>query len=147
MATKTQFRATLWLLIFIAPWLVSCGEVVNEYYISNHTDASLTVRFTPFYIETVALSSGPLIDDIRRSAHADLPQAVPFDQQEDVIQFEIPAKTSVFLGISGGGHDLFSHLEVQSSHGHTVMNSTDYGNYFAVHDYLIGAVVHVFNVN
>lgn len=128
------------------PLLAGCGEVLNEYYISNHTDTSLTVRFTPRYIDTVDLLSGPLIKDIQKSARSSLQQSVSFDQQGETVQFEIPAKTTVYLGFSSGGNDLFSQLEVESNNRHVVMDSSDYKEYFVVHDNFVGAIAHVFNV-
>ncbi len=132
--------------MFCAPLLAGCGEVLNEYYISNHTDMSLTVRFTPRYIDTVDLLSGPLIEDIQKSERASLQQSVSFGQQGETVQFEIPAKTTVYLGFSSGGNDLFSQLEVESNDRHLTMDSDDYHEYFVIHDNFVGAIVHVLNV-
>ncbi len=143
---KTQLRLMIWIVIFCVPLLAGCGEVLNEYYISNHTDRSLTVRFTPRYIDTVDLLSGSLIEDIQKSARSSLQQSVSFDQDGETVQFEILAQTTVFLGFSSGGNDLFSQLEVRSNSQHLVMDSNDYKEYFMVHDNFVGAIVHVFNV-
>ena len=143
---KTQQRLTIWILVLCAYLLSGCGEVVNEYYISNHTDTDLAVSLTPFYVETVDLSSGPLIEDIQKSVRSSLSQPVSFDQEGDSMLFTLPAKTTVFLGISSGGNDLFSQLEVRSNGQQLAMDRDDYHEYFAVHDNLVGAVVHVLNV-
>jgi hypothetical protein len=134
------------MVVLSVPLLAGCGEVLNEYYISNHTEMGLTVRFTPLYIETVELSSGPLIEDIQKSTRSSLRQSVSFDQQGETVQFKIPAKTTVFLGISSGGNDLFSQLDVSSNNLHLVMDRNDYKAYFAVHDNFVGAIVHVLNI-
>jgi len=143
---KIQPQNVIWVVLLCLPLLTGCGEVLNEYYISNHTDVSLTIKLTPRYIDTVDLNSGPLIEDIRNSARGSLPQPVSFDPQGEVVQFTLPAKTTVYLGFSSGGNDLFSQLEVSSENRRTVMSGDDYRNYFAVHDNFVGAVVHVFNV-
>lgn len=143
---KPQLRLTLWTVILCAPLLAGCGEVLNEYYVSNHTDVDLTVRFTPLYLETVDLSSGPLIADIRESARSSLQQPVSFDQMGETVQFTLPAKTTVFLGISSGGNVLFSELEISSNEWRSVIDRNNYKEYFAVHDNFVGAVVHVLNV-
>jgi hypothetical protein len=143
---KTQLQLTVWLLILCAVWLSGCGEVLNEYYISNHTDSALPVTFTPFYVETVDLSSGPLIGDIQKSARSSLSQPLSFSEEGDTVLFILPAKTTVFLGISTGGNDLFSQLELSSNGQHLVMDRDNYHEYFTVHDNLVGAVVHVLNV-
>ncbi len=144
---RTQLRWILWIVVFFCALLLSgCGEVLNEYYLSNHTDTVLTVRFTPLYIETVKLWSGPLIEDIQKSARSSLTQPVSFEQEGETLQFIVPAKTTVFLGISGGGNDLFSQLNVNSNNLQLAMDRDDYKQYFAVHDNFVGAVVHVLNV-
>jgi hypothetical protein len=143
---RTQLRLTIWIVLIIGPLLNACGEVLNEYYISNHTDNELTVRFTPIFMETVDLASGPLIEDIQRSARSSLSQAVEFDQDEDSIQFLLPARTTVFLGISSGGNELFTQLEAGSDGWQLVVDENHVGEYFSVHDNFIGAVVHVLNV-
>jgi len=143
---KTGFHLTLWLVVLSMLLLAGCGEVLNEYYISNHTDTDLTVNLTPFYLENVELQSGPLIADIQRGSRSALPQAMDFTRDGESIQFTLPARTSIFLGFSFGGHDLFSHLEISSNDRHIVMDDRDYHEYFSVHDYFVGAVVHVFNV-
>ncbi len=141
-----RLRLMILIVMFCVPVLTGCGEVFNEYYISNHTDISLMVRLTPRYIDTVDLSSGSLIEDIQNSARSSLQQPVSFDQDGKTVQFEIPAKTTVFLGFSSGGNDLFSQLEVKSNNQHLVMDSNSYKEYFTVHDSFVGAIVHVFNV-
>jgi hypothetical protein len=73
-------------------------------------------------------------------------QPVSFDREGDTILFTLPAKTTVFLGISSGGSNLFSQLEVSSNDQHLVMDRDDYREYFTVHDNLIGAVVHVLTI-
>ena len=143
---KIHLRFVPWFMLFCIPWLAACGEVVNEYYISNHTDLSLTVSLTPRYLDTVDLLSGPLIEDIRKSARPSLQQPIHFEQAGETVHFEIPPKTTVFLGFSSGGNDLFSHLEVRSESRQFVMDDNDYRDYFTVHDRFVGAVVHVFNV-
>ena len=143
---KTQLRLTIWIVFLCLPLLGCCGEVLNEFYISNHTDMELTVRLTPLFFETVDLSSGPLIKDVRKSARPSLQQSMSFDQEGETIQFTLPAKTTVFLGFSSGGNVLFSKLEVSSDNLRLVMDRDDYREYFAVHDRFVGAVVHVLNV-
>ena len=143
---KNRSSLTIWLVILLWPLLAGCGEVLNEYYLSNHTDNDLTIELTPFYPETVELQSGPLIEEIERSARSSLPQPVNFTQTGEVIQFTMPAHTSVFLGISTGGTDLFSRLEVSSTDRQIVMDDSNYHDHFSVHDHFVGAVVHVFNV-
>ncbi|MCB0192472.1 MAG: hypothetical protein KDJ65_11065 [Anaerolineae bacterium] len=142
----TQRQILIGIVALCLLLLSGCGEVLNEYYISNHTDAALTVRFTPRYVEMVALSSGPLIEEIEQSARTSLEQPVHFDQDGETIQFTIPAKTSVFLGYSSGGNDLFSQLDVSNDTIQLVMDSNDYREHFAVHDHFFGAIVHILNV-
>lgn len=138
---------TLWILVICIPFLSGCGEVLNEYYISNHTDSALDASLVPFFIETVDLSSGLLIEDIQSSARSSLPQAMSYEREGDTLQFAIPPKTTVFLGISSGGNDLFQELEVSSSNRQLIMDDSNYDEYFTVHDNFIGAVVHVLNVD
>jgi hypothetical protein len=143
---KRQLQWTVGIVVLCA-LLLGCGEVLNEYYISNHTDVDLTVRLTPLYTgQTVTLSSGPLIEDVRKSARSSLQQSVSFHQDGEAIQFTLPAKTTVFLGSSSGGNTLFSQLEVRSKDWHLAMDRDDYKEHFSVHDRFVGAIVHVFNV-
>jgi len=143
---QTQPRLIIWIVTLCVILLGGCAEVLNEYYISNHTDTALTVRLTPLYAETVELSSGPLIEDIHTSARSVLEQPVDFDQVGEEIHFTIPAKTSIFLGFSSGGNVPFSQLDVSADSMQLVMNRNDYKEHFAVHDKFVGAVVHVLNV-
>lgn len=136
----------IWIVSLCVLLLGGCGEVLNEYYISNHTDTALTVRLTPLYAETVELSSGPLIEDIHTSARSALEQPVDFDPVGENIHFTIPAKTSIFLGFSSGGNVPFSQLDVSADNVRLVMDRNDYKEYFTVHDYFVGAVVHVLNI-
>ena len=126
--------------------LFGCWEVYNEYYISNHTEVDLTVRLTPLYVEAVDLSSGPLIEDIRKSARSSLQQSLSVDQQGETLLFTVEAKTTVFLGTSSGGRGLFSQLEITSRDLHLVMDGDDYTEHFSVQDNIVGAVVQVLNV-
>ncbi|MCP4165216.1 MAG: hypothetical protein GY759_04895 [Chloroflexi bacterium] len=126
--------------------LSGCGEVPNEYYISNHTDDVLTVTFTPRYREMVDLTSGPLIDEIGQSVRSSLKQSLDHDQVDESIQFAIPPKTTVFLGSSSGGNVLFSQLQVKSEHVDLSMDAADYRTYFSVHDNLVGAIAQVLDV-
>ena len=143
---SAQRRLTLWLVVLSLSLLSGCGEVFNEYYISNHTDAELRVQLTPVYLDTVDLLSGPLIPDIRTSERSSLAQPVGYEQAGDTVRFIIPAKSSVYLGFSSGGNDLFSELELTSNNAQLMMDNQNYHEHFAVHDRLIGAVVHVLNV-
>ena len=143
---QTQPRLIIWIVALCVLLLGGCGEVLNEYYISNHTDTALTVSMTPRYAEMVELSSGPLIEDIHTSARSALEQPVDFDQVGDRVHFTIPAKTSVFLGFSSGGNVPFSQLDVNADNMQLVIDRNDYKEYFAVHDNFVGAVVHVLNV-
>ena len=141
-----RLRLCIWMIVLCAALLFGCGEVLNEYYISNHTEEDLTVRLTPLYMDTVDLLWGPLIEDIRRSARSSLQQSVSFTQQGETLQFTVEAKTTVFLGTSGGGGDLFSQLEITSRDLHLVMDGDDYTEHFTVRDNFVGAVVQVLNV-
>ena len=143
-----RLRLWMWIIVLCVPLLSGCGEVLNEYYVSNHTEVDLAVRLTPLYIETVNLLSGPLIEDIQKSARSSLQQSVSFSQQGETLQFTVEAKTTVFLGTSVGGSDLFSQLEITSSDLHLAMNreEDDYREYFTVRDNFVGAVVQVLNV-
>jgi hypothetical protein len=146
LTVQLRRRLTIWIVVLCALLLAGCSEVLNEYYISNHTDGDLTVRITPLYIETVHPSSGPLIQEIRKSARASLSKPVSFDQEGDTNQFTLPAKTTVYLGFSSGGMELFRGLEVISGDRHLVMDGDDYKEHFTVRDNFVGAVVHVLDV-
>ena len=140
---KHQWLITITLLCTV---LLSCGEVLNEYYISNHTGESLTVSLTPFYIENADLSYGPLIEDIQDSERENLQQPVDHKQVGESLQFILPPESSVYLGFSPGGHKLFSHLAVSSENLQMVMDQDDYREYFEVHDKFFGAIVQIYNV-
>ena len=137
-----------WLIVttLLCTVLLSCGEVLNEYYISNHTDGNLTVNLTPYYIEHIDLSYGPLIEDIRDSERENLQQLMDYEQVGESLQFILPPKSSAYLGFSTGGHELFSQLEVSSENLQVVMDQDDYREYFVVHDKFFGAIVQIFNV-
>ncbi|MBT4511818.1 MAG: hypothetical protein HOC20_06380 [Chloroflexi bacterium] len=126
--------------------LGGCGEVYNEYYISNHSAESLAISLTPFYIENTDLSYGPLIEDIRVSERSALQQPVDYDQVGESLHFSLPSKSSLYLGFSSGGNELFSQLEISSESLQVVMDRDDYREYFEVYDRLVGAVVQVYNV-
>ena len=125
--------------------LAGCGEVINEYYLSNHTDQELIVRMTPIFVDTVDLASAPLIADIRSSVRSSLQSPVSSTREGDILTFTIPARTTAFLGFSHGGFELFSQLEITTGDGPLVIKESDVGNHFTVTDWLIGPVVHVLN--
>lgn len=134
-------------IVLICSLLLSgCGEVYNEYYLSNHMNHNLTVTLTPFYFENSDLSYGPLIKDIRTSERAALTQPIDHHQVEDSLQFVLPPQSSVYLGFSTGGNQLFSQLEVSSESLQVAMDQYTYRDYFEVYDRLVGAVVQVYNV-
>ena len=135
----------LWIVLLCIPLLSGC-QVLNEYYISNHTNSALAVRLTLLEMEQVDLSSGPLIEDIQKSVRSSLQQPVSFEQEGETIQFTLPAKTTVYLGFSGGGEDLFSQLEIRSGDLRLVIDRDDSEERFTVHDNFVGAIVHVLNV-
>jgi hypothetical protein len=97
-------------------------------------------------MDQVHLASGPLIEEIQKSVRASLQQPVSFEQEGETIQFTLPAKTTVFLGFSGGGEDLFSQLEIRSGDQDLAMDGDGYKEHFTVHDNLVGAIVHVLDV-
>ena len=146
MTVRKRLRLTVWIVMLCALLLGGCGEVLNEYYVSNHTETDLTIRLAPLYIETVDLASGPLIEDIRKSARSLLQQSVDYDLEGETLLFVLPIQTTIFLGFSTGGMVLFSHPEVRSDERHLIMDGDDYREYFAVQDNLVGAVVHVLDV-
>ena len=95
----TYIRIT-WLAALLALFIAlaaGCGEVLNEYFINNHTAQPLTVRLTPNYVDTVDLRMGPLIEDIRPGVHDSLSEAVESTVQDDVIEFTLPPHTSVTI--------------------------------------------------
>lgn len=143
---RTQLRRTLLIVVLCALLLGGCGEVLNEYYISNHTDMALTVRLTPLYIETVDILAGSLIEDVTSSARSSLEQPVGFVQDDEVIQFVVSAKTTVFLGFSSGGNDLFSQIDLSSDAFQMTIARDNYKEYFTTHDNFVGAIVHVLNI-
>jgi hypothetical protein len=142
---KSPRRLTVWIVLLCIPLLSGC-QVLSEYYISNHTYEDLTVRLTPLEMDQVHLASGPLIEEIQKSVRSSLQQPVSFDQEGEAIQFTLPAKTTVYLGFSGGGEDLFSQLEIRSGDRRLVMDGDDSAEHFTVHDNLVGAIVHVLDV-
>ena len=143
---RKRLRLTVWIVTLCALLLGGCGEVLNEYYISNHTATDLNIRLTPLYFETVDLASGPLIADVRKGVRSSLQRSVDHDLEGETLLFKLPTRTTILLGFSHGGNDLFSYLEVRSNEQRLVMDRDNYREYFAVHDYFVGAVVHVLNV-
>lgn len=141
MKIRRFYQLTRWLTIFSVMLLNGCS-LLNEYYISNHTDAEIIVQMTPRYVEMVELLSGPLITDVRKSVRESLTMPVAFTEDGDSVQFVIPAETTLFIGFSSGGNELFTQLELQTNGQSTVITDDD----FAVHDRLVGAIVHVLNV-
>jgi hypothetical protein len=145
---KGDMRILLLLVVMLSSvvLLTGCGEVLNEYYLSNHTAGNLTVRLTVPYPEAVDLTAGPLQTDIRRSARSQLTEPVAATQQGDTLSFTVPPNTSLLLGISSGGNVMFSRLEISGSAPPLDIEAEGSRDYFTVHDYLIGPVVHVLNV-
>ena len=141
-----RLRLCMWMTILCVLLLLGCWEVRNEYYISNHTEVDLAVRLTPLYMDTVDLSSGPLVENIQKRTRSSLQQSVSFEEQGGTLAFTVGAKTTVFLGTSSGGRGLFSELEITSRDQHLAMDGEDYREYFTVQDHLVGAVVQVLNV-
>ena len=92
------------------------------------------------------LSYGPLIEDIQRSQRENLQQPIDHQQIGESLQFVLPPKTSLYLGFSSGGQQLFSLLEVTSENLQVVMQQDDYRQYFELHDKFFGAIVQVYNV-
>jgi hypothetical protein len=139
-----------WLIVLtlFCTVLLSCGEVLNEYYISNHTGESLTVTLTltPFYFDQTDLSYGPLIENIRLSERENLQQPMDYEQIGESMQFILPPNTSIFLGFSTGGKKLFSQLEISSENRQVVMDRDDYREYFEIYDKFFGAIVQIYNV-
>jgi len=145
-AMNTQFRWVIWTVLLVAPLLAGCGEVLNEYYLSNHTDEAKTVRMTPLFLDTVDLKAGPLIAEISGSVRASLEEPVAFEERGEAIEFTLPAQTTVYLGFSSGGTELFRQLEVSSPGRRFFVNASNYREYFSVRDNLVGAVVHVLDI-
>lgn len=143
---KLQFRWAIGILLLVVPLLAGCGEVLNEYYLSNHTDEAKTVRMTPLFLDTVDLAAGPLIPKISGSVRASLPELVDFEERGEAIEFTLPAQTTMYLGFSSGGTELFHELEVSSPGRRFFVNDSNYREYFSVRDNLIGAVVHVLDI-
>lgn len=141
-----QFRWAIGILLLVVPLLAGCGEVLNEYYLSNHTGAAQTVRMTPLFLDTVDLAAGPLVPEISGSVRGSLPEPVSFEQHGESIQFTLPAQTTIYLGFSSGGTDLFHELEVSSEERRLVVNEANRREHFIVHDNFVGAVVHVLDV-
>ncbi|MEM7346491.1 MAG: hypothetical protein AAF485_19795 [Chloroflexota bacterium] len=128
------------------PLLSGCGEVLNEYYISNHTNDDLMVVFRPFYPETVDVLAGPLIPEIEGSVRESLTQPLEVIQNDDILRFTLPAQTTIYLGSVTGGNDLFAYLEVTAKNWQIAMDDDSYDTHFAVHDNFIGAIAHVFEI-
>lgn len=126
--------------------LLSCGEVLNEYYISNHTAEPLSVELAPIYIENADLTYGPLIAEIRTSERERLGQPLEHQRIGERLLFTIPPYSSVYLGFSFGGNTLISSLEIHSERQQVVMDEDDYRDYFEVYDRFFGAIVQVYNV-
>ena len=73
------------ILVLCALLSSGCGETLNEYYVSNHTDTDVTVRLTPVFVETIELASGPLIADLEMSARSYLQQPVSYDLEQGTL--------------------------------------------------------------
>ena len=127
--------------------LAGCTEVLNEYYISNHTDAEIQVRFTPFYTETVDVATGPLIEEMGTRPRGLLPDTVDYElvDGEEVV-FSLGPRRTAFLGFSMGGNELFSDLELALGERRLSLQGSEQEEAFRVIDRFIGAVVHVLDV-
>jgi hypothetical protein len=143
---KVRFSVQLLFTVFLGLLLVGCGEVINEYYISNHTETAVSINMTPVYIDTVDISSGPLIETLEITARDSLTQTLDYEIVADTIQLTIPPDTTVYLGSSFGGNDLFTHLELHLADEQILMDADNYSEHFALHDNFIGPLVHIFDI-
>ena len=126
--------------------IAGCTEVLNEWYISNYTDSEVEVRFTPFYTETLKMTSGPLIENMGSRPSGLVPDAVDHEIVDGQVQFRLGPRQTVFLGISTGGNELFSSLELTLGDRRLALDEADQWEDFRVIDNFIGAVVHVLDV-
>ena len=126
--------------------LGGCGEVLNEFYISNHTDAEVVVTMEPRFIEQVDLRAGEVMETIERSVRTSLGETLHFEQTGDEISFVVPARTSVFLGFSSGGNQPFETLSVNRGDDTVQISATNYCQHFSTTDKVVGAIVHVLDL-
>ncbi len=141
---RIQIRRVIWLISLVI--LTGCGEVLNEYYISNHLETAVTINMTPFFIETADISSGPLINDLESSVRGELDRPLAYELAGDTIQLTLPPKTTIYLGSSSGGNDLFSELIVSYGERQITMTENDYHDYFDLHDNFVGPIAHVYDI-
>ncbi len=142
---KTHYAISICVIVLVT-LLAGCGEVLNEFYISNHTDKDVRIIMTPRFMEQVNLSAGDEHDTIERSVRSSLNETIPFEQDGDKISFVVPAHTTAFIGFSSGGNEPFKTLSVQTADALMEITSADHREYFTVQDPVIGAIVHVLDL-
>lgn len=143
---KNEALARVCLLILTALLLGGCGEVLNEFYLSNHTDEEVVVTMQPRFIEQVDLRAGEVMETIERSIRTSLGETLRFEQTGDEISFVVPARTTVFLGFSSGGNQPFETLSVNRGDDAVQISAANYRQHFSITDKMVGAIVHVLDV-
>lgn len=147
-------KAVVWgcLPVLVILLLGGCGEVLNEFYLSNHTDEDVSVTMQPRFIEQVDLRAGEVMESIERSVRTSLGETLRFEQNGDEINFILPARTTVFLGFSSGGNQPFETLSVNrgddsvQTDAAVQIDAANYRQHFSITDKMVGAIVHVLDV-
>lgn len=139
-------QVVAWGCLLVLLLLGGCGEVLNEFYISNHTDEEVIVTMQPRFIEQVGLRSAEVLETIERSVRISLDETLRFEQSGDEINFVLPARTTVFLGFSSGGNQPFKALLVERGDESLEITPANYRQHFSITDKMVGAVVHVLDL-
>ncbi len=132
--------------------LLSSCSVLNEYYINNHTEAEILVTIT--YSNDAMLPNdgpqityAPLLESVAGGSHQSFTEQVLYqDAGAGAIQFSLPAKSTAFLGMSGGGDKLYTKLQVDTESDQLIISGEEHREYFDIRDNLVGAIVNVLNV-
>ncbi len=152
-----RMRRPVWLasLAVMIPALLAllagCSEVLNEYYVSNHTQSEVMVRFSPYYTDTyhaktVDILAGSLGEEMGARSRGLPTDTADYELVDGAVQFRLGPRRTVFLGISSGGNEPFSHIEIALDDRTLSIDEADQREAFRVIDNFIGAVVHVLDV-
>ena len=131
--------------------LTGCS-VLNEYYINNHTDSDVlvTIAYSDEAMlpnDTPQITYAPLLDSVVSGSKQSFESELAYQTLDDAsVQFSIPAKSTVFLGLARGGDRLYTKLQVETEAGELVIDGTQHREHFEIRDNLVGAIVNVLNV-
>jgi len=140
------------LLLPIFLLILSSCSALNEYYINNYTEAEILVTLA--YSDEVMLPNdmpeityGPLLESIKGGSQQSFKDKLPYQGTDNgTVQFSIPAKSTAFLGLSGGGDKLYTRMQILAQSNQLIIEGQEHRDYFKIKDNLIGAIVNVLNV-